>query len=884
MSRRPHKRPLTRLTSAPILLCSQMDVTFINSGALSRAHYSLVRKVESAQSPQAADQIHLSEIDGIRRHFAVGGVSLKECREKLIILLYCSMNLTHVNPGELAFALPQAVNLAEMGRTLRDKQLGFIFCTEVMPPNHELQLMLVNTIRKDLESLSTARVCLALSVLIQMPNDEVIPAVQSQLQALFMHKSISVRRRAYLAYHSLLHNDPSRLTPLEDAVVLRIQRTLPSIDSCAMAVAMKLNQVDSINDEVNALLPIVWQRPGRQSQSLTLLVLRALRKAKLSMPNVGIVLDIIKRTSSPPVRVLLREAFLVLSSVSTEVIQECQMQQSLSPVACIRRLLTSKDPNDQYLFVSCLDCLSPTLWAGTLPGTIAVLDEWEVQEVMKLLDSHDRLVRKITLRVLHAVDSSLVKAYNTQLLHNLPAGLTLSDKGEYVSRLLDVGVLQYGNDGEQYARYLKDLFGVAEGDTQGRTEDMSVLEVGLEMILTHIREFDITSRISCVTALAVPVTESGARIGPTLMVVISALACEYCGKIATSPLSLLQGMANRLVSYGVTVQDACLLSMIRMSAECDQIPHTILKLVTEISQFSGKRIRNRCGLFLTYCGQRDVLTSIIAQASSSSLPDFLVALTTYGSNAGASPPVPPVNLKPSSTISGLSPGSPPRASLSPRQLRYEAYGTPQAVPSLRHLLSPSRGTFSSPGSTTSRTRSSSRASERRMSSELVRTITPGELTIAAAQGPLQELPELDHVRNSNASPNEDLTSRVDLISLDTACNEVPVTFPTPEPDFEDVWDAMEDSNLRGWCESPMDNVVRLLQSLQHSMRVIAVDQPPFEGELKVLVAASPNPPLVEPKQGAALRLRESEEESCLWRLRCDDPELRTTIKRLLEDI
>ncbi|KAG1760911.1 armadillo-type protein [Suillus occidentalis] len=808
-----------------------MDVTFINSGALSRAHYSLVRKVESAQSPQAADQIHLSEIDGIRRHFAVGGISLKECREKLIMLLYCSMNLTHVNPGGLAFALPQAVNLAEMGETLLDKQIGLVFCTEVMPPNHELQLMLVNTIRKDLESSSTARVCLALSTLIQMPNDEVIPAVQSHLQSLFMHKSISVRRRAYLAYHSLLRNDPSRLTPLEDAVVLRIQRTLPTIDPCAMAAAIKLNSVDSINDEVNALLPVVWQRPDRQSQSLTLLVLRALRKAKLSMPNVGIVLDIIKRTSGPPVQVvLLREAFLLLSSVSAETIHECQMQQSLSPVACIRHLLTSKDVNDQYLFVSCLDCLSPTHWAGTLPGTIAVLDEWEVQKVMKLLDSHDRLVRKITLRVLQAVDSSLVETYSTQLLHNFPAGLTLSDKGEYVSRLLDVGELQYRNDGEQYASYLKDLFSVAEGDTQGRTEDMSVLEVGVEMILTHIQEFDITSRISCVTALAVPVTESDVRIGPTLMVVISALVCEYCGKIATSPTALLQGMASRLVSYGVTVQHACLLSMLRMSAECDQIPHTVPKLVTEISQFSGKRIRN-------------------------------------------SP----------SAVCGLSPGSPPRASLSPRQLRYEAYGTPQAVPSLRHLLSPRRNESTIP-STGSRTRSSSRVSERGMSSELARTITPGELTIAAARDPLQDLPELDHVRKANSPPNEDLASRVDLISLDTVFSEVPVASPNPVPDFEEVWDAMEHSNLRGWCESSMDNVVRLLQSLQHSMRVIA-DRTMLRsifvpvrltGELKVLVIASPNSPLVEPKT--------SEEESCLWRLRCDDLELRTTIKRLLEDI
>ena len=53
-----------------------MDVPFINSGALSRAQYSLVHKVESAQSPQAVDQILLSEIDDIRRHFTGGGVSL----------------------------------------------------------------------------------------------------------------------------------------------------------------------------------------------------------------------------------------------------------------------------------------------------------------------------------------------------------------------------------------------------------------------------------------------------------------------------------------------------------------------------------------------------------------------------------------------------------------------------------------------------------------------------------------------------------------------------------------------------------------------------------------------------------------------------------------
>lgn len=43
-----------------------MDVPFTSSGAMSRAHYGLVRRVETATSMQDADQILLSEIIGIR--------------------------------------------------------------------------------------------------------------------------------------------------------------------------------------------------------------------------------------------------------------------------------------------------------------------------------------------------------------------------------------------------------------------------------------------------------------------------------------------------------------------------------------------------------------------------------------------------------------------------------------------------------------------------------------------------------------------------------------------------------------------------------------------------------------------------------------------------
>ena len=47
-----------------------MDVPFLSSGALSRAHYALVRNVEVASSPPIADQYLLQEVEDIRDRLA----------------------------------------------------------------------------------------------------------------------------------------------------------------------------------------------------------------------------------------------------------------------------------------------------------------------------------------------------------------------------------------------------------------------------------------------------------------------------------------------------------------------------------------------------------------------------------------------------------------------------------------------------------------------------------------------------------------------------------------------------------------------------------------------------------------------------------------------
>ena len=77
-----------------------------------------------------------------------------------------------------------------------------------------------------------------------------------------------------------------------------------------------------------------------------------------------------------------------------DAVSAVQASSRIFPVDVIRHLLASRDVNEQYLFLSCLEFLDPRLWAGIVTGVPAVLEGWEVEKVMQFLDSPDMLIRK----------------------------------------------------------------------------------------------------------------------------------------------------------------------------------------------------------------------------------------------------------------------------------------------------------------------------------------------------------------------------------------------------------------------------------------------------------------------------------------------------------
>jgi AP-4 complex subunit epsilon-1 len=102
----------------------------VPSGARSlsrnRAHYALIRKVETANTDHIADAYLMAEVHAIRRKLERPGTTLKHVADYLVILLYCYTSLTSTSLGsqELDFALPHAVTLAEAGESAKDKRIG----------------------------------------------------------------------------------------------------------------------------------------------------------------------------------------------------------------------------------------------------------------------------------------------------------------------------------------------------------------------------------------------------------------------------------------------------------------------------------------------------------------------------------------------------------------------------------------------------------------------------------------------------------------------------------------------------------------------------------------------------------------------------------------
>lgn len=128
-------------------------------------------------------------------------------------------------------------------------------------PDHELILLLINTLQRDLKSNNAIEVCMALDVVSSIIKTTVINTLLPDLENLISHAVPIVRRKTLLVFKGIFHHSPNF-----NSVSLKVlKRTLGDGDVGVMHASILLfSQIVVTNAEkcsgiMNALIHIVHQ-------------------------------------------------------------------------------------------------------------------------------------------------------------------------------------------------------------------------------------------------------------------------------------------------------------------------------------------------------------------------------------------------------------------------------------------------------------------------------------------------------------------------------------------------------------------------------------------------------------------------------------------------
>lgn len=152
---------------------------------------------------------------------------MKEC---MVRLIYCEM-LGY----DASFGYIHAIKLAQQGNLL-EKRVGYLAVSLFLHESHELLLLLVNTVVKDLQSTNLVEVCMALTIVSQIFPQEMIPAVLPLIEDKLQHSKEIIRRKAVLALYKFHLIAPNQVQHIH----VKFRKALCDRDVGVMAASLHI--------------------------------------------------------------------------------------------------------------------------------------------------------------------------------------------------------------------------------------------------------------------------------------------------------------------------------------------------------------------------------------------------------------------------------------------------------------------------------------------------------------------------------------------------------------------------------------------------------------------------------------------------------------------
>ncbi|XP_019712523.1 AP-4 complex subunit epsilon-1 isoform X2 [Hippocampus comes] len=166
---------------------------------------SLIRGITELTSKHEEEKLIQQELVAIKDQVSSPNTSMRQMKELMVRAIYCEM-LGY----EASFCYIHAIKLAQQGTAL-DKRVGYLAVALFLHESHELLLLLVNTVLKDLQSTNLIEVCMALTIVSQLFPKDMIPAILPLVEEKLTHPKEIIRRKAVLALYKFYLIAPNQV-------------------------------------------------------------------------------------------------------------------------------------------------------------------------------------------------------------------------------------------------------------------------------------------------------------------------------------------------------------------------------------------------------------------------------------------------------------------------------------------------------------------------------------------------------------------------------------------------------------------------------------------------------------------------------------------------
>uniref|UniRef100_A0A8D0EUX2 Adaptor related protein complex 4 subunit epsilon 1 n=2 Tax=Strigidae TaxID=30459 RepID=A0A8D0EUX2_STROC len=173
---------------------------------------------------------------------SITALTSKHEEEKLIQQELTSLKTTVSAPTTTLVSSVSCYKLWEQQSKGGEKQclllsfIGYLAVSLFLHENHELLLLLVNTVVKDLQSTNLVEVCMALTIVSQIFPREMIPAVLPLIEDKLQHSKEIIRRKAVQALYKFYLIAPNQVQHIHD----KFRKALCDRDAGVMAASLHI--------------------------------------------------------------------------------------------------------------------------------------------------------------------------------------------------------------------------------------------------------------------------------------------------------------------------------------------------------------------------------------------------------------------------------------------------------------------------------------------------------------------------------------------------------------------------------------------------------------------------------------------------------------------